>query len=92
MRRLTARSDVVYVHVDLDVLDPREVSGHPLTVPDGPTGVELGEAIRVMFNYPKTAALGIASYPHEHDPGQLTLKAIHRMVEGAIIGIRQRKN
>ena len=90
MRRLTDNTDIVYVHVDLDVLDPPEVSGHPLTVADGPTGVELGEAIRVMFEYPKTHALGIASYPHTDDPGQLTLKAIHRMVEGAIRGIQAR--
>jgi len=90
MRQLTEKSDIVYVHVDLDVLDPKEVSGHPLTVPNGPTGVELGEAIRVMFRYPKTTTLGIASYPHEKDPGQLTLKAIHRMVEGAIRGTLER--
>jgi arginase len=90
MRELTARSDLVYVHVDLDVLDPSEVSGHPLTVPDGPTGAELGRAIEVMFSYPKTAALGIASYPHDDDPGQLTLKAAHRMIAGAISGMKNR--
>jgi len=90
MRELTEKTDIVYVHVDLDVLDPAEVSGHPLTVPNGPTGAELGEAIRVMFTYPKTDALGIASYPHEKDPGRLTLKAIHKMVAGAIAGIQAR--
>ncbi len=90
MQRLTDSADVVYVHVDLDVLDPAEVSGHPLTVPNGPTGAELGAAIRAMFRYPKTAALGVASYPHLDDPGGLTLKAIHKMVEGAILGIRDR--
>jgi arginase len=90
MRELTDRVDIVYVHVDLDVLDPKEVSGHPLTVPNGPTGEELGRAIRLMFSYPKTEALGIASYPYRNDPGQLTLKAIHRMVAGAIEGVRDR--
>jgi arginase len=90
MQRLTEVSDVVYVHVDLDVLDPAEVSGHPLTVPDGPTGAELGEAIRVMFQYPKTQALGLASYPHTNDPGLLTLNAIHLMVAGALQGIQER--
>ncbi len=90
MQRLSEISDIIYVHVDLDVLDPAEVSGHPLTVPDGPTGAELAEAIRVMFTYPKTGALGIASYPHEDDPGLLTLKAIQRMVAGAIEGVQER--
>lgn len=91
LRQLTEKTDIVYVHVDLDVLDPAEVSGHPLTVPNGPTGAELGKAIEVMFSYPKTAALGIASYPHLNDPGQLTLKAIHEMVAGAIQGVRARQ-
>lgn len=90
LQRLTDVSDIVYVHVDLDVLDPTEVSGHPLTVPDGPTGRELGEAIRIMFQYPKTNALGLASYPHTDDPGKLTLKAIHAMVTGAVQGIQER--
>jgi arginase len=90
MRQLTEKTDIVYVHVDLDVLDPAEVSGHPLTVPNGPTGAELGDAIRIMFTYPKTEALGIASYPHESDPDELTLKAIHKMVAGAIAGIQER--
>ena len=92
MRQLTEKTDIVYVHVDLDVLDPAEVSGHPLTVPNGPTGAELGKAIEVMFSYPKTEALGIASYPHLDDPGQLTLKAIHKMVEGAIVGMQGRES
>ena len=92
IQRLTDVSDVVYVHVDLDVLDPAEVSGHPLTVPNGPTGAELGEAIRVMFTYPKTRALGIASYPHTNDPGQLTLKAVHKMIEGAINGLAEQRS
>jgi arginase len=90
MAALTEQSDIVYVHVDLDVLDPSEVSGHPLTVPDGPTGAELAEAIRVMFTYPKTAALGIASYPHTADPGGLTLKAVRSMVAGAVQGMQER--
>ena len=46
--------------------------------------------MEMMFSYPKTAALGIASYPHKNDPGQLTLTAIQRMVAGAIEGTRNR--
>lgn len=90
MARLTEQTDVVYVHVDLDVLDPSVIPGHPLTVPGGPTGVELGEAIAVMFGYPKTRALGLASYPHRDDPGGVTLEAIHQLVDGAVRGAAAR--
>lgn len=90
MARLTEATDVVYVHVDLDVLDPSVIPGHPLTVPGGPTGEELGDAIAAMFHYPKTTALGLASYPHQDDPGQVTLRAIHSLVEGALRGVAGR--
>lgn len=86
MARLTEQTDVVYVHVDLDVLDPSVIPGHPLTVAGGPTGAELGGAIEVMFDYPKTRALGLASYPHQADPDGVTLEAIHQLVAGALRG------
>ena len=86
MSSLTERTDVVYVHVDLDVLDPSVIPGHPLTVPGGPTGEELGAAIEAMFRYPKTRALGLASYPHLDDPDNVTLEAIRMLVAGAVSG------
>lgn len=91
MGDLTARTDVVYVHVDLDVLDPSVVPGHPLTVPGGPTGEELGAAIAAMFHYPKTEALGLASYPHRDDPGNVTLEAVQELVRGALRGAAARQ-
>lgn len=91
MAALTERTDVVYVHVDLDVLDPSEIPGHPLTAPDGPTGRELGEAIRAMFHYPKTEALGLASYPYQDDPGGVTRRAIQALVAGAVRGAAERR-
>ena len=48
----------------MDVLDPEEVAGHPLTAPDGPGSKELAAALEKMFSYEKVAALGIASLPH----------------------------
>ena len=56
MRRLSETTDIIYIHIDMDVLDPSEVPGHPLTVPDGPTSQELAAALTVMFQYEKTAA------------------------------------
>lgn len=89
---LARRVDVVYVHVDLDVLDPAEVPGHPLKVPDGPSSAELGRAIERMFAHEKTVALGIASYPHEADPEGVTREAVHRLVAGALRGIAGRRS
>lgn len=90
--RLARTSDVIYVHVDMDVLDPPEVPGHPLTVPDGPTSLELGAAIEEMFHEPKVAALGIASTPFdERDPEGVSRRAAYNLVQGALRGVRGRR-
>ena len=91
MERLSSLADVIYIHVDMDVLDPREVAGHPLTVPDGPTSEELGAAIKEMFRYEKAAALGIASTPAgEADPERLSRRAAYHLIRGAIEGVQAR--
>ena len=91
MRRLSELTDIIYVHIDMDVLDPREVSGHPLTVPDGPTSKELAAALTEMFRYEKVAALGLASTPaNERDLDGLSREAAYTLIEGALAGIRSR--
>ncbi|MGD2070005.1 MAG: arginase family protein [Gemmatimonadota bacterium] len=88
---LARSTDVIYVHVDMDVLDPREVPGHPLTVEGGPTSEELAGALEEMFRHPKVAALGIASTPaNERDPDRLALRAAYNLVKGALRGVGQR--
>ncbi len=83
--------DVVYVHVDMDVLEPDEVPGHGLTVPDGPSSKALAAAIGVMFENPKTVALGIASTPSfNRDPDGVSRQAALNLIEGAIKGARAR--
>ena len=83
--------DVVYVHVDMDVLEPDEVPGHTLNVPDGPSSEALAAAIGVMFENPKTVALGIASTPSFNaDPDGVSREAALNLIEGAIKGAQAR--
>jgi len=91
MKRLSRLTDVIYVHIDMDVLDPGEVAGHPLTAPQGPTSRELAAALKVMFQYDKARAIGIASLPFgEKDKKGISLKAAYRLMEGAVTGTQQR--
>jgi len=92
MKRLSEATDVIYVHVDMDALDPREVSGHPLTVPGGPTSLDLAAALTEMFKYEKVAAFGVASTPFDdHDKGGLSRQAAYNLILGAVKGVQQRK-
>ena len=89
--RLGRLTDVIYVHIDMDVLDPAEVAGHPLTAPEGPTSRELAAALEVMFQHPKVGALGIASLPYGANDKNLTsLNAAYRLIEGAVAGVKKR--
>ena len=91
MQRLSETTDVIYIHVDMDVLDPREVPGHPLTVAGGPSSEELAAALIEMFKYEKAAAFGIASTPFgERDKTGVSRKAAYNLILGAIQGVQQR--
>lgn len=91
MDQLADRVDVVYVHIDMDVLDPAEVPGHGLTVADGPSSKDLAAAMTLMFENPKTVALGIASTPSFNlDPDGVSRLAALNLIEGAIKGAQAR--
>ena len=91
MERLSKLVDKIYIHIDMDVLDPKEVAGHPLTVPNGPTSLELADALTEMFRYEKAAGLGVASTPSgNNDPEGLSKKAAYNLIRGAIRGVQQR--
>ena len=91
MQRLSSLVDVIYIHIDMDVLAPEEVSGHGLTAPKGPTSYELAACLELMFQYSKATAIGIASTPYgPRDPDHLSRQAAVRLIQGAIRGVHNR--
>ena len=82
--RLSEEVDVIYVHIDLDVLKASEIPGANLLVPVGPTGAQLREALKLMLSYEKVGGLGIAFPTMDSDrPSmQSTLQAIRGGLEG----------
>ena len=93
MKRLSDATDVIYIHVDMDGLDPLEVPGHPLTVPGGPTSIELAAALTEMFKYEKVAAFGVASTPYgDKDKTGVSRQAAYNLILGAEKGIQQRSH
>jgi arginase len=89
--RLNAQVDKLYIHIDMDVLDPREVSMHVNKVPGGPSSEELAVLLqRIFARYPKATAVGFATIPPS-DPGGLSIAALNRMIVGVIDGVRARQ-
>ncbi len=88
--RLSRLTDKIYVHIDMDVLDPREVLGHGNKVEGGPTSEELAALFEMIFReYPKTSAIGFATIP-QRDEGGLSIAALNRMIAGAATGVSAR--
>lgn len=90
VERLSTLVDLIYVHVDLDVLNPEEVPGHNLKVEGGPSSSEMADALTHIFEHPQTAAFGVASYPAGRDPDGKTLRAVHNLIGGVIEGLKNR--
>lgn len=88
--RLARTTDKIYIHIDMDVLDPREVMSHQNKVPNGPTSTELAQLFEQIFaRYEKASAIGFATIPAT-DEGGLSLAAVHRMILGAVRGLKAR--
>jgi len=89
--RLNSQVDKLYIHIDMDVLDPREVSTHVNKVPGGPSSEELAALLEQIFaRYPRATAVGFATLPPS-DPGGLSIAALNRMIIGAVNGVRARR-
>ena len=89
--RLARTTDRLYIHIDMDVLDPREVTGHGNKVPGGPTSEELARLFETIFQrYPTASAIGFATIPAT-DEGGLSIAAVNRMIAGAVKGVRARE-
>ena len=88
--RLNRISDKLYIHIDMDVLDPREVMGHGNKVPGGPSSEELARLFEAIFTkYPKASAIGFATIPPT-DQGGLSIAAVNRMIAAAVRGVKNR--
>ena len=88
--RLSRITDKIYVHIDMDVLDSREVMGHGNKVEGGPTSEDLAALFEMIFrDYPKASAVGFATIP-QRDEGGLSLAALNRMIAAAVRGVKAR--
>lgn len=83
MERLSAREDIIYIHVDLDILDPTVAPAAGLPSPGGLTGKQLGEALGELLSYPKVGALALVSYRADADPDGQTQREVLEAILGA---------
>lgn len=78
---LRARVERVYLHFDLDVLDPAENPANEFAPPDGLSFGQVAEAVRMIGERFKICAGGIASYDPRYDKEDATLQAGIKLTE-----------
>jgi arginase len=77
-------AEAVYVHIDLDVLDPAEITGVNMAAPFGARTVELAAAIRALRERVPLVGASIAGFaPSSEDSAVDDMGAILRLV-GAV--------
>ncbi len=70
--RLSDNVDAVYLHIDLDVLDPDIAPANHYNQPNGLTPAEVADAIAFIGGRFKIAGAGFASYDPDVDPAGTT--------------------
>ena len=88
MERLSGLTDVIYVHVDLSILEATEMPGLPASSHEKLSSSELAAVLKNVFTFPKATAIGVAGLPNDAD--QISVEAAYRLIEGAIGGVRNR--
>jgi arginase len=89
-QKLCDRVDVVYIHIDLDVLDAPDIPGHTFQIPNGPNPTQLGQALEYMMRNPKVGALGIASFPTLEEVRAKSLGSTLKVIKGGLLGLQSR--
>ena len=75
----------IFIHVDLDVLDPIESPGVTLKEKNGISIKKVLEITSYLFQYGKIIGLSIAEYNPKEDKKNKTLNAAYKIVEGYIL-------
>ncbi len=90
VRRLSKRVDVIYLHVDLDILDATAIPGSFFETPGGATASEVAAVLRELMADPKVKALGIASFPTAEEGRETSMRSTLTLIRAALEGLRDR--
>jgi formiminoglutamase len=90
MDELAKQVDVIYVSVDIDVLDMSQAPGAPGAAPGGMMAWELFESVYHLGLHPKVGALDLVELDPMRDLGGITVKTGSHAILSFLAGVRNR--
>lgn len=88
LEKLASEVDQVYLHIDVDVHDPREAPANFYNAPGGLRADEVREAIACIGQYVSIAGGGIGSYDPSFDPEGKTAEIAVGVLESLVAASR----
>jgi len=90
LNRLSRQVDVIYLHIDLDILDATEIPGSFFEVKNGPSATQLQAPIRFLMQNKKIKALGLSSFPTAEKGRKTSMKSAMTILQAALNGLIDR--
>jgi arginase len=84
VERLTECTDVLYLHVDADVLDASQQPSHPTAEPGGPGLGETKKAIEAVMRTGHVAAFGVVSVKPSGEGGLISVRSASELLRAGV--------
>lgn len=86
---IARRVDQVYLHYDLDVLDPSELTANEYSCPGGLTVEEALEVARTAGSHLRIAAVGVTAYDPSRDPEERGVRVVASILQAVAGAARE---
>ncbi|GIW03789.1 MAG: arginase [Thermomicrobiales bacterium] len=84
VERLTDCTEVLYLHVDADVLDASQQPSHPTAEPGGPGLPETQKAIEAVMRTGRVAAFGVVSVNPSGEGGPVSVRSASDLLRAGV--------
>jgi arginase len=84
VQQLAAKTDLIYLHIDLDILDEQLTPSHNTKEPNGPDVAQTLEAVQAVLDSGKVEAIGLVSVYPVGEGGDTSLASATELLRGMI--------
>jgi arginase len=84
VQQLAAKTDIIYLHIDLDILDEQLTPSHNTKEPNGPDIAQTLDAVQTVLDTGKVEAIGLVSVYPVGEGGDTSLASATELLTGMV--------